>query len=189
MATFVMVAFYYVAPELFSPVPLSSIPVVLFAAFLTTFLIPLLSILILKMTSRVSSLELTKREERILPFASITLFYGAATYMFYEKLQLGPPLTTIMILVSCLILLLSLITLKFKISIHAAGSWGVAGLFVAMSFGIAGQSMFIPVICSVLIAGAVSWSRLALGYHTSKEVWAGSFLGFLFTFFLLLLFA
>ncbi len=182
MATYTLIVFYYYTPELFSPVSFSAIPIVLFATFLTTFLIPLLSILLMKMTSRVSSLELSKREERILPFISISLFYGAATYMFFEKLKLSPPLTTTMIIVTALIVILSLITLKFKISIHAAASWGVVGLLIALSMRITGSGLFLPVVISILAAGLVASSRLFLQLHTPKEIWSGSFLGFIFTF-------
>lgn len=182
MATYVLLTFYLYLPEIFSPVALRSIPTVILATFLTTFIIPIISILILKMTSRVSSLELTQREDRILPFISIVLFYGAATYMYFTKLHIQPPLSIMMLVVTLLIAILLLITFRYKISIHAAASWGVVGLLVALSQKVSGGNLMIPIALFTFIAGLVSTSRLWLGNHTPSEIWSGTFLGFVFCF-------
>lgn len=182
MATYVLVAFYLFMPDIFSPVALNSVPVVILATFLTTFIIPIISIAILKMTSRITNLELTNREERILPFLSIALFYAAATYMYFNKLHMQPPLSNMMITVTALITILLLITFRFKISIHAAASWGSVGLLIALNLKLANQTLMIPTLLFIVIAGLVSTSRLWLGSHTAKEIWAGTFLGFLFCF-------
>lgn len=87
-----------------------------------------------------------------------------------------------MLLVTGLIILLSLITLKFKISIHAAASWGVVGLLAALSLKMTGGMLMTPLIGAALAAGAVSSARLKLGYHTPVEVWSGSFTGFMLNF-------
>lgn len=182
LATYLLTVLYFYLPELFSPVAVSSIPTLIFATFITTFIIPVLSISIMKMTSRVSSLELTRREERILPFISITLFYGVATYIFISKLSISPPLSIMMMASTALIFLLLLITLRFKISIHAAAIWGTCGIITALSFKISGIALFYPLVAFFFLAGLVSASRLYLDYHTPKEIWSGSFLGFIFCF-------
>jgi hypothetical protein len=182
MATYALLIFYLYLPEIFSPVALRSIPTVILATFLTTCIIPVISILILKMTSRVTSLELSNREERILPFFTITLFYGAATYMYFTKLHLNPPLTSMMVVVTALIAILLLITLKFKVSIHAAAAWGTVGLLVALGLKVMGDKLIIPITVFMIISGAVSTSRLWLGSHRPVEIWVGSLIGFGFCF-------
>ena len=182
LSSYLMVIFYFYLPEIFNPVGINSIPTLILATFITTFLIPVLSVAILKMTSRVSSLELTKREERILPFISITMFYGAATYMFISKLMIVPPLSIMMITSTALIFLLLLITLKFKISIHATAIWGICGLMAALSVKLSGLELIIPLVITAFSAGLVSSSRLHLNFHSPKEIWVGSFLGFFFCF-------
>lgn len=182
LATYLMVIFYFYLPEVFNPVAAESIPTLILATFVTTFLIPVLSISIMKMTSRVSSLELTRREERILPFISIVMFYCAATYMFISKLMITPPLSVMMIISTSLIFLLLLITLRFKISIHAAAIWGICGLITALSIRLSGLELIVPLIVTVICAGLVASSRLYLNFHSPKEIWAGSFLGFFYCF-------
>ena len=182
LSSYLMVIFYFYLPEIFNPVAVNSVPTLILATFITTFLIPVLSVAILKMTSKVSSLELTGREERILPFISITLFYGAATYMFISKLMIAPPLSIMMITSTALIFLLLLITLKFKISIHATAIWGICGQIAALSVKLSGLELIFPLVITAFSAGLVSSSRLHLNFHSPKEIWVGSFLGFFFCF-------
>lgn len=182
LASYLMLVFYFYLPEIFNPVAVNSIPTLILATFITTFLIPVLSVAILKMTSRISSLELSTREERILPFISITMFYSAATYMFISKLMISPPLSIMMITSTALIFLLLLVTLKFKISIHSTAIWGICGLIAAISVKLSGLELIIPLIITVFSAGLVSSSRLHLNFHSPKEIWTGSFLGFFFCF-------
>jgi hypothetical protein len=182
LCTYVFGLFYLLVPELFSPIPLDSIPYVLVATFVTTFVIPVLSIGALKLTSRIGSVELTKKEERILPFISIAMFYAAATYMLVNKLMVFAPLSTAMITVSSLIIILFLITIKYKISIHAAAMWGVCGIFTALSMQMFQVSFLYLLTASFICAGLVSTSRLSLNVHTPGEVWSGAFLGFAFCF-------
>ncbi len=180
ISSYVLALFYFYLPELFSPVATDAIPMLLLATLITTFIIPALSISIMKMTSRITSMELSNREERILPFISISIFYGAATYMFITKLYITPPLSIMLIGVSTLIVLLLLITFRFKISIHAAAIWGACGFLTALSNKMMGTQLIIPVIACFFVAGLVSSSRLYLNSHTSGEVWTGSALGFVF---------
>jgi hypothetical protein len=180
LASYVMLIFYFYLPEFFSPVASNSIPTLILATFITTFIIPVLSILIMKMTSRISNLELTNREERIMPFISIALFYAAATYMYMTKLQISPPLSIMMVSVTALIILLLLITFRFKISIHATAIWGCSGLLVGTSLKLTGTTLLVPLAILFVLSGLVSSSRLHLGYHTPQEIWTGSIFGFFF---------
>ncbi|MFT5955435.1 MAG: membrane-associated phospholipid phosphatase [Cyclobacteriaceae bacterium] len=182
LSTYLLLVFYFYQPEFFSPVSDEFIPKLVSSAFLTTFLIPALSIVIMRFTSRVSSLSLSTKEERILPFVSILLFYGTTTYLFATRLGIHAPLLTMMIAMTSLIGLLLLITLRFKISIHAAANWALCGLLAAISINYTGMNMILPLIASTLTAGLVCASRLYLGRHTEQEIYYGSLLGFVTAF-------
>ncbi len=99
MATYCSVLFYLMVPEIYSPIPLQSVPYFICAILMTTSVVPAMSILFLKLTKKVSNLEITKLEERSLPFLSIGAFYGVTTYMFYTKMRLPITLLVIMILI------------------------------------------------------------------------------------------
>lgn len=135
----------------------------------------------MKMSSMITSFELVKRTERFYPFAIITMYYGVAAYLFSTKIQIGNPFDVIMISVTLLTGLLLIISFRFKISVHSAAIWGAVGFLGALivTMGIDLGIFFYVVI---IAAGLTSSSRLFLGYHTPKEVWAGAILGFSFSF-------
>jgi membrane-associated phospholipid phosphatase len=178
LASYFLTLLYYYHPTFFSPIPLQEVPKLIFASVVTTFVIPVLSILIMRFTSRISSLSLNAREERLLPFISIFLFYSATTYLYTYRLGMKPPLSSMMIGMSLLIGILLLITNWFKISIHAAAIWALAGLMAGIFVSFPGENLIYQVAITVLLAGLVSSSRLYLGRHSEKEVWYGATLGF-----------
>ncbi|MEQ9303691.1 MAG: hypothetical protein RJQ14_07215, partial [Marinoscillum sp.] len=133
MATYSCILMYLLIPEIFSPISYESIPYFIGVVFLTTCIVPSLSILFLLLTQRVSNLAITQLEERSLPFLSIGTFYGVTTYMFYAKMRVPQSLLVLMISVTVLIFMIYLISFRFKISVHSSAVWGVAVLFSALS--------------------------------------------------------
>ena len=181
IATYLSYALFTKSPELFPRVVPQTIPQFVLVIFITTCLMPALSIFLLRTFSFISNLELTKRSERVRPFIFIAFYYAASSYLFADKLDMGPVFMTVMIGVTVLIILLLIITIKFKISIHAAAIWGgvgyVSALIVLMGVNLGWYYYFL-----VLAAGLTCSSRLYLGYHQPKEVWSGAILGFLYSF-------
>jgi membrane-associated phospholipid phosphatase len=178
LSTYFLLVLFLYHPAFFSPVDQTQIPRLILAAFVTTFVIPALSILIMKFTSRITSLSLSNREERSLPFVSILLFYAATTYLFTSRIGMKPPLSSMMIAMTALIGILLIITQWKKISIHAASMWAFAGLMSGVFISFPGENIIYPVIASTLVAGLVSSSRLYLKRHSEKEVWTGAGIGF-----------
>lgn len=177
MATYLMIIFYFTLPELFGAIGFNQIPMLILATALTTFIIPGAMMGLMRAFSKITSVELSTREERFTPFMTITIFYGTTTYMFINQFRLGGVFAIMMILVTCLIFILALITLRFKISIHAAANWSNTGIlaFMLMNYSAA---FFYPMIISALCSGLVCTSRLYQGLHTPREIWAGSIFGF-----------
>ena len=182
MATYSCILFYFLFPQVFSPIAFDAIPNFIGIVFLTTFIIPVISILFLKYTNRITSLEMSLREERVLPFISITAFYAITTYLFITKIHVSEQLAVIMLEVTVLVGLILLISIRYKISVHAAGIWGTFGIFSAFAMRYLTTSSIAYLIALVLLAGIVSFSRLYLRKHTDDEVWAGAILGFLLCF-------
>jgi len=182
MATYSSILLFWLMPEIYSPIPYESIPYFIGAVFVTTFLIPSISILFLMLTKRISSLEITSREERSLPFLSIGMFYAITSYMFYTKMSVPHTIMIIMIMVTLLIFLIFLISFVLKISVHSAGIWGVAGLFSAFTIKYLSTAFILPLAIIFIVAGVTTASRLYLGRHTPMESWAGVLFGFFFCF-------
>ncbi len=183
MATYCSVLFYLFIPELYSPIPVRTIPYFIGAIVLTTFLVPFISIVFLKLSRRITSLEVTNREERIFPFLSIFLFYAITTYMFHAQLHVPNVFVSIMVIITSLILIVTIISFRFKISVHSTAAWGVAGIFSAINMTTSQAGNLLWVLAVILfIAGITTSSRLYLGRHTPTESWFGIILGFVFCF-------
>ncbi|WP_420576052.1 hypothetical protein [Ekhidna sp.] len=187
MATYLSAILFTEAPELFPRVMPQVIPQFILVVFITTCLMPALSIFLLKSFAFITNLELTKRAERMRPFIFIAFYYAASSYLFADKLEMGPVFMTVMIGVTVLILGLLIITIWFKISIHAAATWSgvgfVSALMVTMAVNIGWYYFGL-----IIAAGLTSSSRLYLGYHQPKEVWAGAILGFAYSFLTIIIF-
>ncbi len=108
-------------PEALQPITGKITIYILLLIFITTFIIPVFSILGLRTTMTISSMRFEKRSERIMPFAFITIFYGLTTYLFHSKIEINDLILSIFIGATLLVALLTIITVFFKISVHACG--------------------------------------------------------------------
>lgn len=187
MATYLSGILFNKTPELFPRVMPQVIPEFVLVIFITTCVMPALSILLLRTFSFITNLELTKRSERIRPFIFITFYYAVSSYLFSEKLEMGPVFMIVMISVSLLILLLLIITSWFKISIHSAAIWSCVGFLTALVLHL-GVIIGWYYFGFILAAGLTSSSRLYLGYHKPKEVWVGAILGFAYSYLTIIIF-
>ncbi len=165
------------------------------ATFYNTFLvviiivctiIPLISLFVMKKSAIVSSMHLPNREERI-PVMLLVFMYYLFTYYLFWKAN-GEAVNVFGAFMSFLsggliISVLSiLITLKWKISLHAIGISALAGAFVGMTellypFKNFDQMVMINVLLIASI-GIVGTSRLILKAHSTNQVLAGIILGF-----------
>ena len=148
---------------------------------LLTSLFPSLFVLGLWMfTPWVSDLELSERKERILPFMVLIVFYGVAAKFLVIDLNLGYMVKTLMVSAVVMVLIMVLITLKFKISIHTAAIWSLAGTCIGLALKFP-ESAFDQIgLAAIISGGLIGTSRLYLGYHRPVEVWVGSIYGFAF---------
>lgn len=143
--------------------------------FLSTFLLPLLLMLILKVMKVVESLEMKTQRERIIPLGMMAIVF----YLVFQMLQQGPQdaVFNLFMLGSTLLVLLSLIINYYqKISIHMVAHGGLNGAFIGYSllFGIEINWL----ICLLLgLSGLVGYARLQLRSHTQTEIYTGYLLG------------
>ena len=149
---------------------------------LTTFIIPALSLLILKLTHSITSLTLYDRKERILPFFYTTIFYGLTTFLFARQMGMDSIIVRILGGTSLLILVGAVITMFWKISAHAAGVGGLVGFLLGLR-GLHPDVDFNYILAfAFLAAGATMASRLYLNAHTPYQVYAGFSVGVFISF-------
>lgn len=182
------VIFRYV-PQAFRPLADENVPYILLALSTTTLIIPVLSLLALRLTSTIRSLQMHDKNDRLVPFVFIATFYGVTTYMFYSKLTLNPVLVLLMLTTTLLIVLLTGITFFWKISIHSAGIGGVVGFILALVHIFPGSELLIPFVAAIVVLGWVMTARLVLQAHSFSQVAAGAALGGGFCYLMMMVFS
>jgi len=179
MPTILFILLYFQAPLIIGPLPDKTGWYLLLVVVVTTFLIPLTSVATLKFTSSIHSYEMKDRKERILPFAFISLFYVFTSYMFVSKSDLNPIFGVIFSSLAATILIATVVTLFWKISVHSIGISGGVGFLLAFLHRYPDSQLLVPLLITIFLAGLVMSSRLYLDSHNQEEVWWGSFMGFI----------
>lgn len=178
LSTVLLIILFLFSPNALRPIDATNVLPITGLVFAITFVIPAVSIGALKLTSSISSLKLEDRRERIMPFFFISAYYGLTVYMFAYKLMLGQTMVILFGTVTAVVVLITIITVFFKVSVHAAGVWGMLGSMVAIQIKYPDSLLFWPIIFVLLLAGVVNSSRLYLGVHSLAEVGVGATLGF-----------
>ena len=142
----------------------------------------MLSLWAFKFSASITSFEMLDRKERVLPFFFISIIYCLPTYLFYTKIKVNNTVLIIFATISILLLLLTIITIFWKISLHSTGISGMIGFIVAINIKYPDNDLIYPLIILILLAGAVMSSRLYLNCHRPEETFGGSIFGFLLSF-------
>ncbi len=158
--------------------------IVFIVVFLSTFLTPLISLILMNISSRFQ-LSMDKSTDRVVPLLFSAIFYYVG-YFFLGRFSIYPVYRIFLIASIFIIIVLMLISMKWKISAHMAGIGGLLGALIALSLRLEiNNSSLIAVL--VGIAGLVGTSRMVLGKHNSLQIYAGFFLGFAVNFVILAL--
>ena len=149
---------------------------------LLTFILPMISIILLRLTRNITRLEMDDRRERFWPLIFTTVYYGAATYWMTFQFKVSTPMIALLVGVFVTIVVMTIITFYWKISIHSAGAWGGVGFFIALMQNTIETNMVWPTIIAILLAGSISTARLYLNAHNLTQILTGGIIGFIICF-------
>lgn len=143
--------------------------------FITTGILPLLLILVLKLTGRVKSITLDKSNERRLPYLITLALYF---FCYYNFLKLGTSPYLLKYLLGCTLIILMVATINYfyKISVHMASLGALAAVIAAAS---AFTEIRLLLSFIVLTAGLVGSARLFLNAHGLNQILTGFISGFI----------
>ena len=158
----------------FSLLPWGVKKFMMLTVFLSTCLLPALSILILSISPRFD-LNMEKSTDRILPMLMSSVFYYLG-YLILEKLPIFPIYNLFLIASILVQIALIVVSLKWKISAHLAAIGALVGGVIGLSFRLHENPVLI-LSSLILVSGLVASSRLILLKHTSSQVYAGFALG------------
>jgi len=149
---------------------------ILFVMSLGTFFFPLMMISVLYYRNLVSTLQDASREERFLPYLIILILY-VITLVYFVRLPLSRVIHGYVLSVAMLLLLLMLVTIKFRICAHMAGIGGITGVVIALIL-LYETPLELYLVMVLLAAGLTGSARLIAGVQRPVEVYTGFLLGF-----------
>ncbi|MBX2972656.1 MAG: hypothetical protein KF797_06105 [Flavobacteriales bacterium] len=145
-----------------------------------TVVFPVVSVLLLRRAGLVTSLELPRREERIVPYLMTLLYGGMALYLLFRT-PLHPIAHALFIGILCAVALSAIITVWWKISAHTVGIGGLVGSLFGLH-AVHGLDLFLPIAAAILLSGLLATARLLTSDHAHAQIHAGMALGMLCTF-------
>jgi len=173
------------APTLYGYLPFNVKKLLLLIMLVNNVLLPFSLLPFFYQRKIITTWTLNERKERVIPMIITTILYGTTSYIVF-KFPIPLFFKSFIFSTAFLSLLVTLINLRWKISLHSAGAGALVGLVLTLSF-----KMLTPLdwylISTIIAAGLVLASRMKLNLHNPQQVWIGLLTGFAgFSFFMML---
>jgi hypothetical protein len=178
MPVIMTLALYKLAAVGFAGVPLAQFAKWIAIVLQMTLFYPVLIVFLLKGLGFVQSIHMEDAKERIIPLLLTMTFYFWAYWVFKNTAD-APFLIKVLMLGNFWgIIVLFMISIFYKISMHAMAAGGMLGLVIVLMV-ISPINMAVPLFIALFIAGLVGTARLVLNAHKNNEIWLGYVLGIL----------
>jgi len=192
MLTYMLILLLLVNPYSFGVNQIGEQSSLIWLIFLSTFMMPAFSVLMMKFLGMVESLELKSNQERIGPYIITGVFYLWIFINFKNNTRIPLAYTSFVLGSTIALFIAFFINIFSKISAHAVGMGGLTGmiaitmlLFNYDSFtvevpllGILQLSMNCVFMAVIVLAGSVGTARLLLKAHEPKDLYGGFLVGF-----------
>lgn len=165
----------FTAPTLFWYLPFDVKKILFLIVVANNVIIPVSLMPFLRYRNIINSWVLETRNERIVPLLSVSLLYFVTSFIMF-RLQIPLFLKAYIYSVSFLSLIVMVINLWWKISLHSVGAGLLTGtvIFLALKMSAPLTWFLIP---SILISGFVLSSRLKVEAHNPAQVYLGFLTG------------
>jgi hypothetical protein len=124
----------------------------------------------------ITSWAITERKERNIPLIITTILYCVTSFIIF-RLPIPLFLKSFIFASAFLSLMVTVINLWWKISLHSVGAGALIGLVLMLSL-----KMLTPLdwylISAIIAGGLILSSRLKLNLHNPQQVWVGLSAGF-----------
>lgn len=152
---------------------------IFYLILMSTLVIPMLTIFGLRLSGTVKSLHMHTTKDRIIPFSVTSIYFLLTTYFMNRISELDPIIWEIMALISGVVVVLTVVTIFWKMSAHMTGVGGLVALVLILGLRFSNFQSLYPLLLSIVLSGIVGSSRLFLNAHKPLEVYAGFIFGFL----------
>jgi len=144
---------------------------------ITTVFFPLFSILLMKPLGFIDSYKMPTAKERTIPLMVTMIFYFWVSHVFNSMAGMVPfPLKVLLLGNFWGIIVIFIINIFTKISMHTATAGGMIGIMLVLMMTSA-TNLIIPFFVALIVAGIIGSARLILGAHQKGDVWIGYIVG------------
>ncbi len=161
----------YSSHTLHSFIPVQIKRMILILVTANNLLMPMALATVLYARGAIRTFNARDRNERVILLSFSLLMYCLTAFILI-RMQVPGLFRAFFISIAIVTLSTLLITIFYRISLHASGIGGLLVLVVFMA-SVYNISMLWQAVAVAVTAGAVMSSRIYLGDHTSSEVWAG----------------
>jgi len=161
----------------------SSIPAefkfrIFYLIVISTLLIPMITIIGLRLAGTVKSLHMHSIQDRVIPFSVTSIYYALTVYFLHQKSELDPILWQVLGLITIAIIGLTAVTFFWKMSAHMTGLGGLLAAVIVLGSKFPNFEVLNPLLLVIILTGAVATARLFLEAHKPMEIYAGLIFGF-----------
>ena len=149
---------------------------VLLIVLFSTGILPMLSVAILAINPKFD-INMEKSQDRIIPLLFSSVFYYIG-FVLLGRMKAFPIFKLFLVASVFVIIILLIISFRWKISNHMAAIGGLTGTVFALSFR-SGTNPMYTILILVLLSGLVGTARLILEKHTISQLIAGYGIGFI----------
>lgn len=151
---------------------------IFFLILLSTLVIPMISIIGLRLSGTVKSLHMPEIKDRRVPFLITSLYFILTTWFLYQKSDLDPVLWLGMGVITFSVVSLTIVSLFWKMSAHMTGLGGLLAVVLVLGSKFPNFEVLYPLLGALVLCGMVATSRLFLQAHRPLEVYVGLVSGF-----------
>lgn len=155
---------------------------ILMVIFISTYVIPILFLFILKQRKTIEDFHLKTIKERKLPILFFTTITLLLAFRLLEIKVVNLLAFSFFGASLSMIIIFSLFFIKLKTSLHTLAIGGLTGFVMILSFHYKIRLLLLISILFLLF-GVIAFARLKLKVHTNKEVYFGYFIGIFSQFF------
>ena len=169
-------AIIFSAPTLFGYLPVQIKKLLFLIVLVNNVFLPISLLPFFMHRGIISSWTVNERKERTIPLILTTLLYGVTSYIIF-RYQIPLFLKSYIFSAFFLSLIVTVINLWWKISLHSVGAGALLGIVLILSLR-THTSLVEYLILAIITGGLVLSSRLKLNYHNPQQVWLGFLTGF-----------
>lgn len=150
-----------------------------------TIILPIVNVFFLVKTKYIGSIEMSNHKQRPLPLLLSSIWLILGYYHLNELLVFSPILRAILISTVVIVVVSTIVSKYWKISLHMLGAGGLVGVIFSLNILFGGIQA--ALVISILFSGILGVARIYENAHNHSQIYAGFSFGFIIVAYVMLI--